>query len=174
MTKHKIHMQLPQLEKYPPGIDRFAFFPSSNKEDIFVICWYNMNFETKTHLKCHIWRNKYLSGVDTFANLFQSVSQPKSLTHPPVWYRNSVVQIKEPIVCKDIWLRGKVNISKDDKGCWRATNHVHLYFQNCTPSSFGKSGFCIWAVCTLRLWEMEKIIVKPRGCDIFLSQQHCF
>ena len=102
-----------------------------------------------------------------FLNCFRSIISSKFIPfRPPVWYRNSVVQLKEPIVSKDIWLKSKVNISKDDKGCWRATNHVHLYFQNCTPSSFGKSGFCIWAVCTLRLWEMKKIIVKPRGCDI--------
>ena len=31
----------------------------------------------------------------------------------------------------------------------------------------GKSGFCIWALCTPRLWEMKKKIVKRKKCDIF-------
>ena len=55
-----------------------------------------------------------------------------------------------------------------------ATNHMHLYFQKCIPSSFGKSGFCISAGYTRRLWEMKKNIMEKENMWYLWSPQYCY
>ena len=92
---------------------------------------------------------------------------------------NSFCANKGSILGKPFFsVKFEVKLSKDDKGCWLvmvgATNHMHLYFQKCIPSSFGKSGFCISAGYTRRLWEMKKNIMEKENMWYLWSPQYCY